>query len=182
MKGIIFDEFCQLVESQFGDEVLDEIIEENIDKLPSRGSYTVVGTYDYNELLTMVTALATKSGIDVSELVKAFGLHLSSAFSKRYPEFFESCENSFDFVKTIDSHIHVEVHKLYPDAQLPSFSYEQKSDNQMILEYRSHYDFSQLAYGLLEGAARYYGEELAITSHHQPTDNGAFVIFDIQRV
>ena len=42
MKGVIFTEFMELVEHQFGLEELDTLIEESA--VPSGGVYTAVGT------------------------------------------------------------------------------------------------------------------------------------------
>ncbi|MEM0912514.1 MAG: heme NO-binding domain-containing protein, partial [Pseudomonadota bacterium] len=53
MKGIVFDEFTEMVEEVFGDDMLDDILDENADKLSSGGAYTSVGTYDHNDLVTL---------------------------------------------------------------------------------------------------------------------------------
>ena len=42
MKGIVFTEFLEMVEAQFGLDTVDAIIENS--DLPSRGAYTAVGT------------------------------------------------------------------------------------------------------------------------------------------
>lgn len=162
MKGVVFDEFINMVEEVFDEEMLDAIIEENLDKLPSGGSYTTVGTYDHNEILVLVTALSEKSNIPVADLVKAFGGHLANVFAKKFPDFFAQCDNAIDFFKTIDDHIHVEVHKLYPDAELPKFTYNQIDADQLELIYESKRDFSMLAVGLLEGTAKHYDQELQV--------------------
>ena len=53
MKGLVFTEFLEMVESKFGLEVVDNIIEHS--ELPSGGVYTSVGTYDFNEMLSLIT-------------------------------------------------------------------------------------------------------------------------------
>ena len=49
MLGRIFTEFFTLVEAEFGDDMLDDIIEDA--ELPNEGAYTAVGNYDYLELI-----------------------------------------------------------------------------------------------------------------------------------
>ena len=49
MLGRIFTEFFTLVEAEFGDDMLDDIIEDA--ELPNESAYTAVGNYDYLELI-----------------------------------------------------------------------------------------------------------------------------------
>ena len=77
-----------------------------------------------------------------------------------YPVFFEH-KNSFEFLKTIDSHIHVEVKKLYPDAELPRFQYKE-SQNTLELEYSSERKLHMFALGLMEKTIDHYGEDINI--------------------
>lgn len=181
MKGIVFDEFTEMVEEAFGDEILDDIIDEHADKLASGGSYTSVGTYDHNELVTLVVALSEKTNIEIPVLVKTFGLHLAKVFATKFPSFFEECDDTFSFLKKIDNHIHVEVHKLYPDAELPKFSFEEVSDTQLKLIYESTRGFSDLAHGLIEGTSGYYQENFEITKEDVSTEEIHKIIFHITK-
>ncbi len=56
MKGIVFTEFLEMVEAEFGLETADKIIMDS--KLASNGAYTVVGTYDPSEMGQLVTNLS----------------------------------------------------------------------------------------------------------------------------
>lgn len=177
MKGIVFAEFIDLVETKFGFEIADEIIEES--NLPSGGAYTSVGTYDHNEMLELVTHLSQKTGISVEDLVKVFGEHLLTRFVEGYPMFFESVDSCFEFLSTIENKVHVEVKKLYPEAELPTFESTIHSDNEMSLIYSSKRPFSALAYGLIKGSASYYNENIAIEMHDQSTDDLTKVHFKL---
>lgn len=181
MKGIVFDEFTGMVEEQFGDTMLDEIIEENADKLSSGGAYTAVGTYDHAELIALVSSLSIKTNTPVADLVKAFGLHLASVFTVKFSGFFEECSNTFEFLKKIDNHIHVEVKKLYPDAELPKFSFTEMSEEQMELLYESTRGFADLALGLIEGTSNFYQEKITIEKHDESTDGKQIVRFIISK-
>ena len=181
MKGIIFSEFNELVEQAFGFEMLDDIIEDCSEHLSSGGSYTSVGTYDHSELVHLVVALSDRSGVTVPDLVKTFGLHLAKVFSIKFPDFFSECTDSFSFFRRIDDHIHVEVQKLYPDAQLPKFSYDDTNPNTFVLIYESTRQFADLALGLLEGVASHYGETLSIATEDLSTDTQTKVVFTIEK-
>lgn len=159
MKGIVFSEFIEMVEDKFGIEIADTIIEHS--NLPNSGAYTQVGTYDHNELVTLVKHLSAETGIAFEALVQAFGEHLLIRFTQMYPVFFTNVSSCFAFLDTIENRVHVEVKKLYPDAELPSFK-SKIEGNRMQMLYTSKRPFSALAYGLIIGSANYYGEKIAI--------------------
>ena len=74
MKGVVFTEFLEMVESKFGLETVDNIIENS--NLPSEGIYTSVGTYSFNEMVSLITSLSTEVKTPVGDLIYAFGLFL----------------------------------------------------------------------------------------------------------
>lgn len=159
MKGIVFKELIGMVEDKFGPDTADQIIEEN--DLASGGAYTSVGTYDHTEILKLVTSLSKAAKLPISELVKAFGKHLVTVFNKGFPDFFKK-ENCFEFLKSIDDYIHVEVKKLYPDAELPKFTFDEPSKNELNLYYESSRPFADLAEGLITGTIAHYGEDIKL--------------------
>jgi len=177
MKGIVFAEFIELVEDKFGFEMADDIIEKS--NLPSGGAYTSIGTYDHQEMLELVTHLSNETGISVEDLVKIFGEHLLVRFTEGYPQFFESVDNCFEFLDSIENKVHVEVKKLYPEAELPTFDAKIESTDKMTLTYTSKRPFSALAYGLIKGSASYYDEAIDISMNDQSTENLTQVIFTL---
>jgi hypothetical protein len=158
MKGIVFTEFLEMVEDKFSPEIADRIITET--GIESGGAYTSVGTYSHEEMLAMVTRLSEITSISVTDLVTAFGEYLLVRFTQLYPGFFEDVENTFDFLETIENHVHVEVRKLYPDAELPNFAVERPDSDTLIMTYQSKRPFAPLAYGLISGTARYFEEDI----------------------
>ena len=159
MKGIVFTEFLDMVEKKFGYEMVDHIIENS--DLESEGIYTAIGTYDHAEIIQLLMNLSGKTEIDPQLLLTEFGEYLFDTFLASYPQFFEAAGNTFEFLASIDSHIHVEVQKLYPEATLPRFESEVK-DDKMIMIYRSERKMSSLAYGLITKSIKYYKEDLII--------------------
>lgn len=182
MKGIVFSEFLELVEDKFGDDMLEDIISDCDGKLSSDGAYTSIGTYDHQELVDLVVALSQRTEVPVPVLVKTFGLHLATVFNKKFPSFFDECDDCFSFYKQIDNHIHVEVKKLYPDAELPTFSFDDSNPNRFQLIYESTRQFADLALGLLEGVAAHYNEKIEIELDDQSTESQSKVVFTIQKL
>jgi hypothetical protein len=160
MKGMVFTEFLEMVESKFSADMVDDIIDDSA--LPSGGAYTAVGTYDHSELVTMVGALAQRTGLPVPALVNAFGLHLFGRFYALYPSFFSGVSSALDFLEGIETVIHTEVRKLYPDAQLPQFDCARNVDG-LDMVYSSPRHFGDLASGLIEGAMAHFGDAVSVT-------------------
>lgn len=161
MKGVVFVEFSEMVEETFSPEMLDEIIQSTAPA--SSGAYTAVGTYPHGEMIDLVTELSARTQIPVPELLRTFGRHLMGRFGTLYPEFFEGVTGAFEFLLTLEDHIHQEVLKLYPEAELPSFDYERPDDHRLVLTYRSTRPFADLAEGLLQGCIEYWQEDLELS-------------------
>lgn len=181
MKGIVFSEFIEMVEDKFSPEIADQIIQSASGRLKTGGSYTSVGVYDHIELVELVKELSAVSNIPVDDLVTTFGVHLAGRFSVLYPTFFEGVTSTLDFLESVDNHIHIEVKKLYPGAELPEFKTE-RNGSQLIMEYSSTRPFSSLAKGLIEGSGLYYGETLEVEAEDLSKGLGNHMRFTITRV
>jgi phosphomannomutase len=116
MKGMIFTEFLELVERTHSAELAETLVA-NAD-LPSGGIYTSVGNYDHREMVTLVVALSRQTKQPVDEVLHWFGKNLFVTLSTAYPGFFAGKDNAFSVLVGIESVIHTEVRKLYPDAEI----------------------------------------------------------------
>lgn len=159
MKGIVFTELIEMVEVDLGLEIADRMIEGA--KLPGGGAYTAVGTYDYHELIELVVSLSEAANAPVPDLVQAFGRHLFSRFQILYPQFFEGVDSALEFLPRIETCIHVEVRKLYPEAELPTFECDQ-SDGTLELTYRSTRPFADLAEGLIRACVEHFRDAVDV--------------------
>lgn len=175
MKGVVFTEFIEMVEDTFSYEVADHIIEAS--DLPSGGVYTSLGTYDHQEMVQLVTHLSAQTDVPVSDLVQAFGKHLFSRFVEGYPQFFAGVPTAFDFLKGIEEHIHVEVLKLYPDAQLPTFDCQNGTPGRLEMTYKSQRPFADLAEGLIVGCIEHFGENIEYVREDLPGTPGTSARF-----
>ena len=161
MKGMIFTEFMEMVEEANGLEAVDQLIERT--QPASGGAYTSVGNYDYGELLAMVSELSRLSGTPVPDLVRSFGQRVfKRLFVQHYGSFFKEARDCFTFLEGIETYIHTEVRKLYPDAELPLFKVKREGDDRLIMEYRSTRPFADLAHGLILGCVGHYQENIAV--------------------
>jgi hypothetical protein len=156
MKGIVFTKFIEMVEESYSVDFADQMIE--MANLPSGGVYTAVGTYDHRELVALLTTLSQLSGQSLPDLLHRYGNYLFGQFAKLYPHFFVDVHSSIEFVSRIEDVIHVEVKKLYPDAELPRFDVLEHTPDRLKIVYRSDRHLGDLAEGLLESCIVHFGE------------------------
>ncbi len=181
MKGIVFTEFLEFAEQKIGAEALEEILEACADDLPTGGAYTAVGTYSCSELMTLVRAISEASGAAIPHLVHEFGEMMSRSFVSLYPQYYAQFGSLFDFLSHIDDYIHVEVLKLYPDAELPEFRVVECSDDRLVIDYISPRGLTHLAAGLFKGSSDYYREPVRIEHTVEPAAD-VTARFELSRV
>jgi hypothetical protein len=160
MKGIIFTEFLELVEEQFGLDVLEEVLEMSEDE----GVYTSVGSYDHKQLVKLIVNLSKKTNIDPATLQRVFGKTVFKTLLNSLPEdaSVSKSKTTFQFIRHVENYIHVEVKKLYADANPPKFVFISESESEMLMDYHSARCMAHVCLGLIEGCAQHYGENIAI--------------------
>ena len=165
MKGVVMNLLADMVETQLGMQEWNEVL----DEAGEDGVYTATALYEDERLLNMVGIISQRNGIPVSDLVFAFGQFMFPAFYDRYPQLIDGHANMLDFLEGLDSVIHVEVAKLYPGAVTPGFSESRRDDKTLHLTYTSERNLCRLAEGLIDGAAKHYGNDYELT--HSPCYN-----------
>jgi hypothetical protein len=114
-------------------------------------------------MVTLVTNLSTLTGVAVPDLLKEFGRHLFKRFLISFPTFFEGIGSSLEFLPRVNDYVHMEVRKLYADAELPLFTCHFPAPGTMVMAYRSSRNLPDLAEGLILGCIEHFGEPLAVT-------------------
>ena len=176
MKGMIFTEFLDLVEEQFGLGVVQTMI--NTSDCTDGGAYTAVGTYDHKELVRMVSNLSTTVDVPVSTLLQTFGKRTFKHLADGHPVLMPTSGDLFSFLESIDAVIHEEVRKLYPDAALPSLV-PTRTGEELTLEYKSPRCLADVAEGLLYGSFEYFDEQVALKKEDLSSGKNSHVRFTI---
>ena len=154
MKGIVFTEFLDLVEDKFGLEMVDKII--NASTLDSEGVYTSIGTYNFSEMLQMLQHLSKNTGLSIDALLLVYGEHFFSVIEKSYPGLLATYKDPIEMISSIEDHIHVEVRKIYPEAELPTFEVLEKTDNSIIMIYKSSRSMHHFGLGLMNKTFQHF--------------------------
>lgn len=175
MKGILLSAFVDFLEERYDVDTTQDIIDKC--DLASEGSYTTVGQYDYQELLSLLSQASATAGDPANEILDQFCDFLFVIFRKHYGTFFEGADTAISMLLKLDDHIHVEVKKLYPDASLPKFSHEQK-DGLVHLHYTSPRPLAAIADALLRACIRCFdtGETLLRKEIADDEQSATFVI------
>lgn len=158
MKGMVFTEFLDFVENQMGMEMVDKIVTEA--NLESGGCYTKAGYYPHQELIEMLIVLSKETETPIPDLVRTFGTYLFGQLIKLKPEFVANSANLFDFLDSVENIIHVDVKRVYPDAELPKLQSRRDGPDSYVLIYASNRHFADLAEGMLLGSIKHYREDI----------------------
>ncbi|MDY8134635.1 heme NO-binding domain-containing protein [Aquimarina sp. 2201CG5-10] len=160
MKGIVFTEFLELVEEKFGLAVVDKIIQES--SLPSGGAYTAVGTYDFSEMLSLLTHLSDHTNISIDDLLLTYAEHFFKVLADSYPGLIDKYDDPIELLSSIENHIHVEVQKIYPDAELPTFHILEKTSTNLVMIYKSSRSMYNFGLGLMHKTFEHYNSTATI--------------------
>ena len=170
MKGVVFTEYMEFIEDQFGFDTVDEMIEQS----GVSGVYTQAGNYEFSELFAMVSALSKITQKPLGFLVEAFAKNLFPKLITIYPKPIQSYNNTFDFIAHVDDVVHPEVKKLYPETELPEFELLSRDENELVTIYKSTKPLMDLARGLMMGCAAHYKENIEISYEMLPKLNNQF--------
>ncbi|MBS98926.1 MAG: hypothetical protein CMI01_09640 [Oceanospirillaceae bacterium] len=160
MLGVVYTSFIEMVEQQFSPDTADDLLDNPA--LKYDGVYTAVGSYDHNDMIRMVVHLSELTGIPVDDLVQAFGEYLFHQLAERYPAVLEARTGFLDFLEVIETSVHTQVRKLYPNAELPQFDTVRHDPNSLTMHYASRRPFVNLALGLIQGCSAYYKQPYEI--------------------
>jgi hypothetical protein len=176
MKGLIFSEMINWVESDFSPQLADSMIMRS--GVPNDGAYTTGGYYPHEEALAMMAALSVLTERPVSDLARAYGRFLSGRLAEHHPQLMADQTDAATFLRNVEPHIHKEVRKLYPEVRTPSIDAAQQ-DEDLLLTYSSHRPFADIAHGLIEGFIAYFSGSEAVERISTSSD-GTGAVFRIR--
>jgi hypothetical protein len=152
MKGIILTTFVEFAERELGGAA---------DGL-NTASYSPVIDYPDGELFALVARTSEAAGVATPDVLRRFGVYLFRTFATLYPVFLDGVESALDLLGGIETYVHGEVKKLYPDAEFPLFEVRAPAAGRLELVYRSRRPLADLAEGLIHGCVAHFGERIAI--------------------
>lgn len=82
---------------------------------------------------------------------------------------------------SVENQIHVDVRKLYPDAELPSIKFERVSDLQSKVHYQSVRPLADLAEGLILESVVHFRDPITVVRNDLPPGDGCIAEFVLTR-
>lgn len=158
MKGIMFNLMESVIEEQFGEDLWDSLL----DDIGCDTGFTSLGMYEDKVMIDLVDALAARMSWSQGAALVWFGRKAFPKLDERYPQLVRAFGSTAELVRHLDHVIHPEVHKVYPDAELPSFDVRDVEDGLLVI-YKSKKRLCSLAEGFIFGAASVFGEEVDLT-------------------
>ena len=83
-------------------------------------------------------------------------------------------------LSSIEDHIHVEVRKIYPDAELPTFVVKEKTENSLVMIYKSNRAMHHFGLGLMNKTFEHFNSSASIILE-KIKDDGTEVKFIINK-
>ena len=179
MKGIVFTEFLELVEDKFGLEMVDTIISNS--DLKSNGIYTSVGTYSFSEMLQLLNHLKDNTGMSIDNLLLVYGEHFFGTLTNNYPDLIAYYKDPIQMISSVEDHIHAEVKKIYPDSELPTFEVIEKTNNSLIMIYKSSRAMHHFGLGLINKTFEHFNKK-TIIQLEKIKEDGTEVRFFIKEI
>ena len=156
MKGEIFNLLEVFIVENWGQETFEEIFEEVHAKLATKEPFVGPGTYPDSDLFAIAGSAAAKLNISLPEALRAFGKFCFPKLALKVPQFVSPFHHPKDFLLTLHNVIHVEVKKLYKDAEPPNFFYRDPAPSQLVMIYDSRRKLYDFVEGLLDGVSDYF--------------------------
>ena len=129
----------------------------------------------------LLSNLSAIKGIGVPELLKEFGRHLFKQFLVKFPACFAGVTSGFEFLPLVDSVVHMEVGKLYSDAELPRLICVFTADGRLQMTYESERNLADLAEGSILGCLEHFGEQMEVV-RTSVTGNPRASLFTLTRI
>lgn len=178
MKGFVFTNFIDFIEHNFGLEKVDQMIQNS--DLESRGVYSAFNSYPFSELAQMLNYVCSTTGMSSDEALEKFGEYMFQYLIQKHNYIISKYKHPLKLIAEIETHIHVEVQKLYEDAELPTFSLIEHSENKLSMIYQSKRGLIYFAIGLIKQTIQHFNMkgEVSIDKNFKCDDKNA-VKFDV---
>lgn len=179
MKGAIFNIFETFIADNFGDATYECIYAAALPKMQTKCPFVGPGSYPDADFMALVQHTVDELNISVEDATKAFGNFAFSKLADSAPDFVKPYNHPKPFLKTIDSVIHVEVRKMYPDAMLPKFWYQDTGADTLTLCYQSPRKLYYFVDGMIHAVCDHFQVETSLSWAIKDEGNGEFAEYHI---
>ena len=169
MKGLVFQTYIDYLVQSHGEELKNFILRDA--NSGDRDSYDTMGTYPFTSLYAVVAQTHKHTGESVPQILEDYGYYLFDILAVSYAKYLGDGVDFFGFLESLEDHVHVHVNQQFPDASLPSFTYERVDDNRLTMIYESERAMSDFGIGMIKGSAKHFNKQVAIEKEDLTPDN-----------
>ena len=175
MKGIIFNSLERFIITHYGEDTLDEIMENC--SLDTQDPFVGPGTYPDQDFSKLIQSTIQQLGTSRKAFMVHFGQYTFDELKTRHPNFLVKYDHPKAFLLTVESIIHVEVEKLYNGTYLPTFQYHSPSPQELTITYYSKRKMYDLMEGIINGVAEHFSIGIQQTRHIYKKEGQEFCDF-----
>jgi predicted hydrocarbon binding protein len=137
------------------------------DVMAGEPQYFVSEGYPDERFTRLLERACQSTGMPLDELLREFGMFTAEkTFARLYPALFDLSASTQLFLLTVETRIHEVVRVAIPDALPPELDVSELGDDGVSIVYTSPRRLCAMLRGLVEGAARHYGETASIDEPH----------------
>ena len=113
-------------------------------------------------MLQLLQNLNANTGISIDNLLLVYAEHFFSVIENSYPGLLATYKDPIEMISSIENHIHIEVRKIYPDAELPVFIVEEKTEKTLTMVYKSSRSMHHFGLGLMNKTFAHFNSSAEI--------------------
>jgi len=160
LKGIIFNLLEDFIVEGWGAAKFERIFEQC--PVQAQVPYVGPGTYPDAHLLAIVDRATAELGIETSVALRGFGRFAFPRLAERFSVFVREFQHPKPFLKTVHGIIHLEVQKVYANAEPPLITFQDPAPDRLVMHYTSRRKLCALFAGLVEGTGDYFKVPLTL--------------------
>lgn len=161
MKGVILTCLQELVTTKHGRDRWDTALADA--GFPKKSVLLAVSDVEDVTALAIVESVCRHLGLTLAELADEFGDFWCNVYSRRlYQAFYERNRSAKEFLLDMDR-VHQAMTRGMHHANPPRFEYEWRTQDTLVVHYRSSRGLIDFVAGLAKGVGSYYREPLEVT-------------------
>ena len=171
MKGFFFTKFLELLEEDYGLEMVGKIINEAT--LKSQGIFDPLGTYSNSEMAQLLQCLSKNTGVSINNLLLLYEKYFFTDIEKKYQSLIATSAVPNQMISRIEDNIQTMVKEIYPDVELPFLKINKKTDKEPIIKLK----FRKPPYfrlDLMNKTFKYFNLKASLVQQKVKADNQEF--------
>ncbi len=159
MHGLIFSEFKKFIEQKYGEDTWKTILKESgfENKI-----YLAVSSYPDSEFFKILEDSSKILNKDRNLILEEFGRFIVKDLAKVFKSLVKPEWDILSFLENFDKHIHRMIRIKYPGAKPPAIFCERKSENEVILHYRSPRKLCKFVKGIIKESAKFFKSTVVV--------------------